>query len=213
MKYMNSMIEMPIVKRILFSILIGICVTGFVGEYAKKTSADISNSVIRLHILANSNTDYDQKLKLKVRDRVILYLGNKLSSAESTAETKEILQGELENIKTVCADEIKLNGYDYTVDAVIGNFDFPTKKYGDSSFPAGKYDALRILIGEAKGDNWWCVLYPQLCFINNSNGVLPFESRQKLKNVLTDDEYDIITSENGQMPVKIKFKILELFGK
>lgn len=202
-----------IMYKILFSLVIGLTITGFSWHYAGTVKADIENSVVRLHILANSDSDSDQELKLKVRDRVIEYLKDKLANANSTDETKVIISREIENIKNVAIAEIGNNGYNYNVEVLLGNFDFPTKQYGDSQFPAGKYDALRILIGKAEGKNWWCVLYPQLCFINNANGKLPDESKEKLKNVLTDDEYNIVTSPNGDIPVKIKFRILEIFFK
>ena len=199
--------------KILFSLVIGLTITGFVGNYAQGVKADIENSVVRLHVLANSDSIDDQQLKLKVRDRVIEYLQDKLANATSTIDTKVIISREIENIRNVAIAEIANNGYNYNVEALLGNFDFPTKKYGDSQFPAGKYDALRILIGNAEGKNWWCVLYPQLCFIDNTNGKLPDESKQKLKNVLTEDEYNIVTSPDGNIPVKIKFRILEIFCK
>ncbi len=202
-----------ITYKIIVSLIIGLTITGFAWHYADRVKADIENSVVRLHVLANSDSDSDQELKFKVRDRVIDYLKDKLANANSTDETKLIIGSELENIKNVAIAEIENNGYNYNVETVLGNFDFPTKQYGDSQFPAGKYDALRILIGKAEGKNWWCVLYPQLCFINNTNGKLPDESKEKLKNVLTDDEYNIVTSPNGNIPVKIKFKILEIFCK
>jgi len=202
-----------IAYKIILSLVLGLTITGFAWHYTDRVKADIENSVVRLHVLANSDSDLDQQLKLKVRDRVIEYLKDKLANANSTDETKLIISNELENIKNVAIAEIENNGYNYNVETVLGNFDFPTKQYGDSQFPAGKYDALRILIGKAEGKNWWCVLYPQLCFIDNTNGKLPDESKEKLKNVLTDDEYNIVTSPNGNIPVKIKFRILEIFCK
>ena len=202
-----------ITYKIILSLVIGLTITGFAWHYTDRVKADIENSVVRLHVLANSDSDSDQQLKLKVRDKVIEYLKDKLANANSTDETKVIIGSELENIKNVAIAEIENNGYNYNVETVLGNFDFPTKQYGDSQFPAGKYDALRILIGKAEGKNWWCVLYPQLCFIDNINGKLPDESKEKLKNVLTDDEYNIVTSPNGNIPVKIKFRILEIFCK
>ena len=202
-----------ITYKIILSLVIGLTITGFAWHYTDRVKADIENSVVRLHVLANSDSDSDQELKLKVRDKVIEYLKDKLANANSTDETKIIIGSELENIKNIAIAEIENNGYNYSVETVLGNFDFPTKQYGDSQFPAGKYDALRILIGKAEGKNWWCVLYPQLCFIDNTNGKLPDESKEKLKNVLTDDEYNIVTSPNGNIPVKIKFRILEIFCK
>ena len=91
------------------------------------------------------------------------------------------------------------------------NFEFPTKQYGDISLPAGYYDALRVEIGEAKGRNWWCVMFPSLCFIDISSGIVPEESKEELQNVLSDEEYSII-SDNNDYGIKFKFKLLEFFA-
>jgi len=208
----ESILQTSTAKKILLSLLIGIAVTGFASEYAKDVKADIAKNVVRFHVLANSNADYDQKLKLKVRDAVINYLEDKLENAENVEETKRILASEAENIRETAKSTVASEGYAYDVNVVMGEFDFPTKKYGDSQFPPGRYYALRVLIGEAKGENWWCVLYPQLCFTANAAGKMPEKSKQKLKNVLTDDEYNIVTNPNGKIAFKFKFKLLELFS-
>jgi stage II sporulation protein R len=115
----------------------------------------------------------------------------------------------LDNFKTIAQKTIYDNGYDYPVEIGIGNFSFPTKKYGDISLPSGYYDALQIKIGNAEGKNWWCVLYPNLCFTDVTTSVLPEDSMEILKNTLTDEEYNVIidNSEN----IKIKFKFIEIF--
>lgn len=210
-EWFEELLQRPKVKILLVSLLIGTAVTGYASEYAKQVGQDIADSVIRLHVLANSDSDQDQALKLKVRDAVIVYLQDKLDTAEDIAETRYILGKEMPDIKQVAQATIQKEGYTYPVNICLGTFDFPTKIYGNARLPAGKYEALRITIGEAKGQNWWCVLYPQLCFTDTPNGELTDDSKQKLKNVLTEEEYEIVT-DNGEQPrVEFKFKILELF--
>ena len=103
------------------------------------------------------------------------------------------------------------NGYDYDVAVEIGNYSFPTKYYGDISLPAGYYDALRVKIGNYEGQNWWCVMFPPLCFVNVSSGIVPTESKEELQENLSNEEYMII-SNNESPVVNFKFKILELFN-
>ena len=105
---------------------------------------------------------------------------------------------------------IKENGYNYDVNIRIGNFEFPTKTYGDISFPAGNYDALRIEIGEAQGQNWWCVMFPPLCFVDVTSGVVPDESKEVIKDNLNEEEYNLI-SDNESSDVKFKFSLIEFF--
>ena len=101
------------------------------------------------------------------------------------------------------------NGYDYNVEVEIGNFSFPTKTYGDISLPAGFYDALRVKIGKAEGQNWWCVMFPPLCFVDISSGIVPTESKENLKENLDSEEYTLI-SDNESEDIKLKFKIVEM---
>ena len=107
---------------------------------------------------------------------------------------------------------IEENGYNYDVTVEIGNFEFPTKTYGDISLPSGYYDALRVKIGEAKGQNWWCVMFPPLCFIDVSSGVVPDESKETLKNTMSEEDYALISENDSNKGISFKFKILEFFG-
>ncbi|OQB14313.1 MAG: Stage II sporulation protein R (spore_II_R) [Firmicutes bacterium ADurb.Bin193] len=201
-------------KRLRIAVFIGLAVTGIYMQYLSGVKADIEKSIVRLHVIAASDSDYDQNLKIKVKDAVIGYLEDKLDSAQDAEQTKEIIQKELKGIAAAAKDELRKNGCNLGVTATLGNFAFPTKHYGDARLPAGRYDALRIIIGEGEGQNWWCVLFPQLCFVNASGGTISDEGKQKLKNVLTEEEYSLIASSiNGGMPVRIKFRLLELFGK
>ena len=172
---------------------------------------DLSDNFFRLHIIANSDSSKDQELKLKVRDEVVSYMNNldykNLSKEQVISLTKENLK-ELRDIVNEC---IKSNGFNYTCNLEIGNFYFPTKYYGNISLPAGYYDGLKINIGNAEGKNWWCSLYPPLCFADVSTGIVNEETKEILKNNLTEDEYILISNEKEK--IKLKFKIVEIISK
>ena len=121
----------------------------------------------------------------------------------------------LDKIEDKAKKIIEENGYNYNVSAKITFDDFPTKQYGDVVLPAGEYEALKVEIGEAKGKNWWCVMFPPLCFVNASVKEVPKEDKDMLKSVLTDTEYDIVTKADNEndIPIKIKFKIVEMWQK
>ena len=106
---------------------------------------------------------------------------------------------------------MKAEGYDYDVEVEIGNFEFPTKHYGDISFPAGFYDALKVKIGKAEGQNWWCVMFPPLCFVDISTGIVPEKSKNEMKNNMNEEEFALI-SDNKNSDIQFKFKLLEFFG-
>ena len=118
-----------------------------------------------------------------------------LSPAESAEETKNWAESHLAQLEMVAAEVVKANGFSYEVRAEVTECYFPEKSYGDVTFPAGKYEALRIEIGEAKGQNWWCVLYPNLCFRDAIHAVVPDEGKEELKQVLEDDAYELITTK------------------
>ena len=130
------------------------------------------------------------------------------SNSSSKKNTIDIISLHLEDFKHIAQNTIYENGYNYNVTIEIGNFIFPTKTYGDISFPPGFYDALKIKIGSGKGKNWWCVMFPPLCFIDVSSGVVPDESKEILESELTEDEYGLIC--NNLDETKIKFKIVEV---
>lgn len=128
-----------------------------------------NGDLIRLHVLANSDKPEDQQLKLKVRDAVIAYLAPYLGKAESTEEARSVIHSRKAEIIATAQAVVRENGAAYSVDLQEGMFEFPVKAYGDLVLPAGKYEAVRILLGDAQGKNWWCVLFPPLCFIDAAN--------------------------------------------
>lgn len=176
-------------------------------SYANYISEDIASSVFRLHVIANSDSTEDQNLKYKVRDNVIAYM-NEINTASNKFDVIELVKNHMDDFQSIAEQTIREEGYNYSVSVEIGNFYFPTKNYGDISLPAGDYDALRINIGEAKGQNWWCVMFPPLCFVNVSSGVVPEDSKAMMKQELSNESYHIISDTNSS-EVKFKFKLIE----
>lgn len=181
--------------------------TGLI-SYATSVGKNISDSVIRLHILANSNSDTDQKLKLKVRNRIISETSEIFRNTKNINHALKTAYENINKLQAIAEDEIHRQGFNYPVKVSVGEHAFPTKVYGDITLPAGKYNAVRIEIGNANGENWWCVMYPPLCF---TDGVLSVSDNAKedLKKSLSASEYQIISQNTT--PVKFKFKIIELF--
>lgn len=180
-------------------------------SYSYAVNENLSNNVFRLHVIANSDNEEDQNLKYKVRDELIKYMETLTTSSNTKEEVIQIANNHLEDFKTIAENVIKENGFDYNVNVEIGNFSFPTKQYGDISFPAGFYDALKVQIGEAKGQNWWCVMFPPLCFVDVTSGVVPEESKANLEENLGQEEYDIISNDEDSEIIDFKFKIVEFF--
>lgn len=182
-------------------------------SYSTTVSNNIANSVLRLHVIANSDSVEDQNLKYKVRDNIINYMNEISLNAVSKEEAINIAKQHTNDFYNIAKQTILDNGYTYDVKISIGNFYFPTKSYGDIDFPAGFYDALRIEIGNASGQNWWCVLFPPLCFVDISSGIVPEDSKQQLDSSLSDEEYAILSSSHTSNSINLKFKLLELFSK
>ncbi|MDE6182650.1 MAG: stage II sporulation protein R, partial [Eubacteriales bacterium] len=187
---------------ILSSIIIVFILTVIITTTAKGYSVNIQNSiaeeVIRFHVLANSDSQKDQELKLKVKNGVINMLANELDNSKSKSETKELLIKNIPNIEAKALEIIKENGYNYPVSVSISNSYFPTKVYGDISLPAGEYEALKIEIGDAKGQNWWCVMFPPLCFVDVTVKEVPEKDKNLFKDILTEEEYELISKEENK---------------
>jgi len=196
-------------KSIILIILLLIYILISTINYVHATSSNISNEVFRLHVIANSNSDEDQNLKYKVRDAVIEYVESISKNATSKNDIIEIVTKNSTNIKYIAEEVIKNEGFSYSIKINIGNFSFPTKQYGDISLPSGFYDALRIEIGNASGENWWCVMFPPLCFVDITTGIVPDESKTTLQENLETEEYALISEDSGVM--KFKFKLIEMF--
>ena len=178
-------------------------------SYSNAVSTDISNSIFRLHVIANSNSEEDQNLKYLVRDELIKYMNSICENITSKEEAIKIANDNKEEFFNIAKKVIRNNGFNYDVNINIGNFSFPTKTYGDISIPAGFYDALKVEIGSSSGQNWWCVMFPSLCFVDVSNGIVPEESKENLENNLEEENYNLISSDKFEF--KLKFKLVELF--
>ena len=173
-------------------------------------SSNISSKVFRLHIVANSDLATDQMLKLKVRDAVLKYMNSLIDTSMTKDEIAKMATKNLSKFRTIALNTLNEYGCNYDVSVEVGNFFFPTKKYGNAYFPDGNYDALNIKIGSAYGHNWWCVMFPPLCFIDNQSGVLSEESENYLKNNLSDEDINIISHENDSYI--FKFKTIEIIN-
>ena len=187
----------------ILTILVFIYIALLSFNYSKAISSNLSDSVFRLHIIANSDSSADQELKLKVRDKIIEYMNTLTSNSSDKKDVISIVNNHLDSFKEIALNTIKENGYNYDVNIEIGNFHFPTKSYGDISFPAGNYDALKIEIGDAIGQNWWCVLFPAMCLPAAEKR----EGMPELDDVLTDEQMSAV--EGNQY--EVKFKTVEIY--
>ena len=208
LKFINfGYIKRFFIVLILFSFFVFISAL----SYVNAVSFDIQNSVFRLHVIANSDSTEDQNLKYKVRDAVLDYMNTISYNCTSKEDVIKLAYKYKDEFKKIAQNVIFENGYNYNVTVNIGNFEFPTKYYGDISLPAGLYDALRIEIGEAKGQNWWCVMFPPLCFVDVTSGIVPDESKKIMQDNLNDEEYSLISNSDSK-DIKFKFGLIEFFN-
>ena len=183
----------------------------FTLSYVQNLKSNISDNLLRLHIVGASNSDYDQHLKICVRDKILADFSDEFiacTSAQDAADTAERLKHEIEN--SANNELARLGSFD-TVTSTVEKCKFPTKTYGSLALPGGEYTALNIRIGDAEGKNWWCVMYPPLC-VTDKTMVMSKASQEKLKSSLSEEEYRLIC-ENARPDIKIKFKIAEILGE
>ena len=193
---------------ILFSIYIFISAY----SYVLAISDNLYNSVFRLHVIANSDSQEDQNLKYIVRNALLNYINENSSEFNSKDDIINFSKNHIDTLKKLAEETIKKSGFNYPVSIDIGNFEFPTKNYGDISFPSGFYDGLKVKIGSANGKNWWCVMFPPLCFVDTTNGIVPDSSKETLRENMDEENYKIV-SESSSADISLKFKIIELFEK
>ena len=167
---------------------------GAVRAKETRVQESLAKEVFRFHVIANSDSEQDQKLKMKVKEKIIAYMEEKLPESDSVEMTKEWAVSNMAIIESIAENTLREEGCFCEVRGTIENCYFPDKTYGDVTFPKGNYDALRIEIGAAEGKNWWCVLYPNLCFLDAVHAVVPEEGKDKLKNVLDKEEYEMVTA-------------------
>lgn len=195
----------PKLRRWEFALLIGLSVTLLFGLWMEREQSDLANSVLRLHVLAHSDSEADQELKLKVRDRVLEEAEVILPKGASVEEASQIVQKNLSRLAAAGAEVVAEEGYDYPVSAEMRETWFPTKDYDGFSLPAGQYRALRILIGEGEGQNWWCVVFPPLCLGSASESV----TVTALQAGMDEQQVALLTGDTDGYV--IKFKALELW--
>ena len=202
----NGKYKMLFIIGIVF-IVLTVVVTGII-RYSKDVTDSISKQVIRFHVVANSDTTEDQLLKQNVRDEVIEFIEPLISKCETVEDTRYILEGSLPVIEEISKEVVENWGKDYQIYVALDKANFPTKSYGDVVLPAGEYEACRIVIGEGKGENWWCVMYPPLCYLDVATGVVPLEGKEQLENELNEEQYKLITDRDHKK-YEIKFKLVE----
>ena len=189
-------------KKIFFALAIFILFTMLSASYSEQIMNDLNENIIRLHILAQSNSEYDQKIKLEVRNEILKAVkdidikksSEFLSTAQNTANRY-----------------LNENNISYRAKAIKGKFHFPQKTYNNITLPSGEYNGIRIVLGEGKGENWWCIMYPPLC-VTQSGGLNTNKNTElKLKDSLSSDTYELITNDSKK--IKLKFKTVEFFNK
>lgn len=188
---------------------------------------DIVDKIIRFHVIANSDSDEDQALKLKVRDRVVEFISGKLDKSTSLEESREIILSNKEEMEGIAREVIEENNYSYGVVSNLSRENFPDKVYGDVIFPQGEYEAYRIIIGDGDGENWWCVMFPPLCFVDGTKEVVDSSEVKKqieegeedspnenVKEKNIEEEKDKeIKGENEKGKIVFKFKIFDFLFK
>lgn len=189
-------------KRLLIFTFCVIALTVILTLLPIHGEAAVYDSVVRLHVLANSDNEQDQELKLKVRDAVLEGTSELFSSCKTKEEAERKITDNIDLIKDIAQEVIRKNGYDYSVQVLVGQEDYPTRTYGSFCFPSGEYTSLQIMIGDAEGQNWWCVLFPPLCLNAASDSDVSVEVG------LTGGQYNIIT-QTDRPKYKARFKILE----
>ena len=181
------------------ALLIGLAVFLTSGALALRTQDELADKVVRLHVLANSDSEEDQALKLRVRDVVLERATAILEQSADRREAESRLRGQLLELERIVAKEIAAEGYDYPVTVNLENTDFPTKEYDGFTLPAGEYLALRVIIGEGQGQNWWCVVFPPLCTAASAD--VPASA---LAAGFSEEEVSLITEENQGYVLKFK---------
>lgn len=168
------------------------------GEFSTHCD-DISQKVLRLHVLANSDSPEDQALKLQVRDAILAETGDLFSTAENKEAAMELVKAEQDTLTAVAEETLRSNGCDDSVTVELAQVFFDTRTYDTVTMPAGTYDAVQVKIGAAAGHNWWCVLFPSLC--------LPSATGPALSDVLTDEELDVVE----QSGYDVRFQVVEWY--
>ena len=186
-------------------------VTGLLALYSASVMKDLKENIVRLHVVADSDEEAAQTLKLKVRDSVAEYTAELLKNADTAEESYRILQANIESIQKVAKARAEAEGCELPVTAQVGAFDFPVKSYGNITLPTGNYNAVRVTIGSGEGQNWWCVLFPPLCFVDSEATAVSASGRAQLQENLSDEAYAVIENAPDSGEVQIRFKVVDFF--
>ncbi|MBQ7036438.1 MAG: stage II sporulation protein R [Clostridia bacterium] len=193
-------------KKCIIALCMGLLITTSLTVYSNTMQEKVAQNVLRLHVLANSDEACDQNLKLKVRDRLLSESRSLFINCKTPEESKVVFLREKERLETVAEDEIRSNGFSYPVTLSLEKTFFPTKYYDGIAFPAGEYDAVRVEIGKAAGQNWWCVMFPPLCFVDGS---VSSQSHTALSDSVGDNAP--LLTPNASTDVQIRFKVVDFF--
>ncbi len=178
---------------------------------SKNLQENVAKNIIRFHVIANSDRKEDQNLKYQVKDALVRTLYPYFKDITTIDDARSVIENNLPLIENVASQVIKNHGYSYPISASFTTCYFPMKVYGDYALPPGNYEALQVRIGDAQGQNWWCVMFPPLCFVDETYSIVSEDSEKKLKYLLTDDELDYIKA--NKVPVKIRFKLFDFIKK
>ena len=205
-------------KKIFISaIFVALAITIAYSVEAYDGLSEINDKVIRLHVLANSDSPDDQELKYKVRNKIITTFNEEFEDINNKTESSNIIIEKIHQIRCEAEELIKEEGYNYDVDVYYGNYKFPRKIYKEIVLPEGYYDAVRIEIGRAEGSNWWCVMFPPLCFVDfgkdKEEPVFDIDTEERLQEILTLEEIEVIKTKRGIENIKLKSKVFEFIEK
>lgn len=190
---------------ITISSMLGMAVwSGFWYQKKERLQQELAGKILRFHVMANSDSEQDQELKRKVRDVIGSYMQEKMSEAESLSACEALVEEALPEIISLAEREVAENGYDYPVEAKLAEAEFPVKTYGDYTFPSGTYEALEVTIGAGEGHNWWCVMYPNMCFNDSMYEVPDSNAGEALREVLTEEEYEAVL-RSGDYQIRFQY--------
>ena len=203
---LKELLFMKTIKKILIILLTLALLIGLLAVLPIHSESNVYDSVLRLHVIANSDSDEDQALKLLVRDAVLREAQSLLQNVSDRKNAEIIISQNTEHLRLTAEKAVRENGFSYPVSISLGKENYPTKIYESCAFPAGEYTSLQIFIGNASGQNWWCVLFPPLCLSAATD-------KDAFASVgITDGQYQIITDTKNPK-YKIRFKILESFSE
>lgn len=194
-------------QRVLTGVVVLLFMLGLISILPIHGEAKIYDTVVRLHVLANSDSEQDQALKLQVRDEVLRVTGPMLKDCKSRDEAVAVLQEHGDEIRDAAQAVVKAQGYDYPVSILLGKEQYPTRNYENCCFPGGTYVSMRVCIGEAEGQNWWCVLFPPLCLTTATEA--KDTEAVCLSAGLTGEQYRVIADAESTT-YRLRFKILEV---